>query len=591
MKRIAWLVLALILGGVNAGTRVQTNISALNNLSADRLTRVAICPNGQRFVLGNVRQTIQAKQTLQTPPSSQNPTGFVMVQQGNAPTLTPIATLYGDPRVLTCSEVQGKTALFVASSVKEGVEITRLDSEGNTEWSHVVLEGDAQAEDLLVDERGVAFLLSTVRGKVADTPDYGGRDVVVQRLGGMSKTPGKTPGKTLWMQRFGSSEEDGGVRLALDGDLGLWVVGNTRGHMSGVMSGAMGEVAPSPIGEQDGFVVRLDTGTGKFSRMALLGTPQNDVLTAVQVSEGNIFVAGFSYGALEGQGKGESDAFIAAYNLNDKLKGKWNSKPSWLHQYGSPQADAFTSLAVLPDGDVLAAGYSDQHSLEVGGSKEGLLVRYHPDGQEVAHLQINPAKSDVFLDVAANDQGQIYAVGSSKTAALMMEFASTLDTQLQLSNRLDVSALMPPSSLIDRYLNTATFKVSIASNKKLFKAGEPIVYHIASTKDGYLNLLEIDDKGQVSLLFPNKYNPSNRVRAGIVATLPSPEFGNYLIEAGEPYGITRVVALVSEKPLSIYDQGGLQTDVRMFVNLEGITVSNALEGGHGADALEIEVQP
>jgi len=167
----------------------------------------------------------------------------------------------------------------------------------------------------------------------------------------------------------------------------------------------------------------------------------------------------------------------------------------------------------------------------------------------------------------------------------------------------DVSSARTGSELLNRYLNTSGFKVEVTSNKGLYKLGDSITYQIVSAADGYLNLFEVDAQGTVTLLFPNRYNQNNYVRAGVISSFPSQEFGKYRIEAGAPYGKSQVVALLSLNPLNLYDApGNQQNDFRLFVDLSqiqsliGEIKANLVKplptlGSHGAGYVEIEVKP
>ena len=80
------------------------------------------------------------------------------------------------------------------------------------------------------------------------------------------------------------------------------------------------------------------------------------------------------------------------------------------------------------------------------------------------------------------------------------------------------------------------------------KEGETLALTARSRADGYLYVLDIDAAGSVTLLFPNQYAATNRVRANETYELPKPGFR---LRAKPPLGAGIVKALVTDRPLSL----------------------------------------
>ncbi len=85
-----------------------------------------------------------------------------------------------------------------------------------------------------------------------------------------------------------------------------------------------------------------------------------------------------------------------------------------------------------------------------------------------------------------------------------------------------------------------------------YKQGEKIVISFKASSDGYLTVYDIDTRGQVSVLFPNKQQPDNYVRAGQTYTFPDRTYSYDLIVEG-PEGIEYVDAVVSNDPYYSWD--------------------------------------
>lgn len=77
-----------------------------------------------------------------------------------------------------------------------------------------------------------------------------------------------------------------------------------------------------------------------------------------------------------------------------------------------------------------------------------------------------------------------------------------------------------------------------------YRQGEKIVINFRTNADGFLTLYDIDTRGEVSVLFPNRHHPDNYVKAGSTYMLPAPSYSYDLIVEG-PEGIEYVDAVAS----------------------------------------------
>lgn len=80
-----------------------------------------------------------------------------------------------------------------------------------------------------------------------------------------------------------------------------------------------------------------------------------------------------------------------------------------------------------------------------------------------------------------------------------------------------------------------------------YRQGEKIIIYFRANTDGYITLYDIDTRGQVSVLFPNRHQPDNEVRAGRTYTLPDVSYPYDLMVEG-PEGIEYVDAVASSDP-------------------------------------------
>ena len=62
--------------------------------------------------------------------------------------------------------------------------------------------------------------------------------------------------------------------------------------------------------------------------------------------------------------------------------------------------------------------------------------------------------------------------------------------------------------------------LSLISDKSLYKVGDTPVFTIVSARDCFLTITNVDDKGAGSVLFPNRFQQENKIKAGEEFVLP-----------------------------------------------------------------------
>lgn len=65
------------------------------------------------------------------------------------------------------------------------------------------------------------------------------------------------------------------------------------------------------------------------------------------------------------------------------------------------------------------------------------------------------------------------------------------------------------------------FKLSVATDKPVYKVGENAVVSAVSERDCKLTLVNVGSSGKVHILYPNQYQPDNQLKAGQAVTIPS----------------------------------------------------------------------
>ncbi len=155
----------------------------------------------------------------------------------------------------------------------------------------------------------------------------------------------------------------------------------------------------------DGSLDATFDGDGKLTTN--FGSGNNfGTSTAVQ-PDGKIVVAGYSNGAT-------IDFVLARYNADGSLDTTFDGDGKVTTAIGISTDQAY-SVAIQPDGKIVAAGYS-----QIGSNNDFALARYNPDGSLVAtfdgdgKLTTNVGGNDYVRSVAIQADGKIVAAGYSQ---------------------------------------------------------------------------------------------------------------------------------------------------------------------------------
>ena len=97
------------------------------------------------------------------------------------------------------------------------------------------------------------------------------------------------------------------------------------------------------------------------------------------------------------------------------------------------------------------------------------------------------------------------------------------------------------------------FSVKLWTNKSNYKLGDSIVFYFRAERDCYLNLVDINSRGEISMIFPNRYHPDNFVKRGVTYRIPDKGYG-FSFEVEPPAGTDRIYAIAGTRPLDIFSQ-------------------------------------
>ncbi len=248
-----------------------------------------------------------------------------------------------------------------------------------------------------------------------------------------------TDGERLWQRTLEGQHHDWGIHLAADGAGDLYLVGASSDHSSMVfetwlakISAAGEEIWRRPIGKQHAANYALGAvaadwagnvcflgateGTNPASAMGVdknvravkfspdgaelwrkeFGTVENDVGAGLGMdSEGNIYLAGFTDGALTaGAGNGGRDGWV--------MKLASDGTELWRNQIGTTANDTADALAVDGIGNIYISGSTDGALTDGGaqGKKDFWVAKFSADGDEQWRFQLGTDEEDIPASMA-----------------------------------------------------------------------------------------------------------------------------------------------------------------------------------------------
>lgn len=203
-------------------------------------------------------------------------------------------------------------------------------------------------------------------------------------------------GDLLWTRRLGTAESDASASASADSAGNVFIAGDTGGAMDGVARGF-----------GDGFVAKYSPD-GELEWTRQVGTSQPDAATGVSAdAEGDVFVTGFTRGSFEGaRGGRDLDAFVANYSAAGELlwSRQLGSSVGYDERASGVSADA--------EGNVIIAGHSfGGLECDNRGSADAFVAKLSADGELLWLRQHGTTGYDAAEAVSADGEGNVYVSG------------------------------------------------------------------------------------------------------------------------------------------------------------------------------------
>jgi hypothetical protein len=286
------------------------------------------------------------------------------------------------------------TTLVTATSTTDPTKSDRITvtvvPPGATLWTRQFgsTEND-EAGGIASDASGNTYIAGSTLGALVG-PNAGSYDAYLRSYDG--------EGTHRWTRQFGTASMDRAFAVTTDTLGNIYTTGSTRGGLHGESAGGF-----------DGFIRSYDaSGAIRWTRQ--FGTASDDEVFGVSAdANDNVYVVGYTAGGLGGPSAGGDDAFIRSYGSDGTLR--------WTRQFGTGSDDLAWGVAVFADAQIFVVGFTGGAlgGPNAGGA-DGFIRSYDGDGTHRWTRQFGTSSRDEVLAVATDSIGNVYASGLTEGA-------------------------------------------------------------------------------------------------------------------------------------------------------------------------------
>jgi hypothetical protein len=192
-------------------------------------------------------------------------------------------------------------------------------------------------------------------------------------------------------------------------------------------------------------------------------------------------------------------------------------------------------------------------TIQVRGSRN-LIVAQEPPSAPVspllapqADLQQSPPIAEVIPPVVSNPIPVVLQPQAPTPPTPQAPTSANSITTDVVPEKTTERVLASGATLRDIYeQRDGRLKIEVNAPKQLTIGKDPLKVSVRSNTDGYLYAVMLgSDAKSFYLLFPNKLDPDNRIKANIIFNLPRP---GWSIKAGGPDGTNQILFVLSHSP-------------------------------------------
>jgi hypothetical protein len=269
--------------------------------------------------------------------------------------------------------------------------VVKYNSSGTKQWTKQLGTAEYdEAREVATDLSGNVYVVGGTKGKLAGASNSGRTDVFLIKY--------NSSGTKQWTKSLGSNENDLANGVTTDSSGNFYVTGFTYKYLDGNTS----------AGKADLFVVKYNSsGTKKWTKQ--LGTSKHDRARGVATdSSGNVYVTGDTYGGLDGNtSAGYNDLFVVKY-LDNGTK-------QWTKQLGTSSTDLANGVVTDSSGNIYVAGgtYGGLDGNINAGNSDLFVVKYNSSGTKQWTKQLGSSSLEYDYGVATDSSRNVYVSGDT----------------------------------------------------------------------------------------------------------------------------------------------------------------------------------
>jgi uncharacterized delta-60 repeat protein len=270
-------------------------------------------------------------------------------------------------------ELDGNT-----SAGKADLFVVKYDSSGTWQWTKQNgTDRYDEARGVATDSSGNVYVTGYTEGGLDGNTSVGKADLFVVKY--------NSSGTKQWTKQLGTWDSDFANGVATDSSGNVYVTGSTYRNLDGNTS----------AGNADLFVVKYNSsGTKQWTKQ--LGSSSRDYANGIVTdSSGSVYVSGTTYGGLDGNtSAGNADLFVVKYNSSGTKQ--------WTKQLGTSSTDTANGVATDSSGNVYVAGgtYGGLDGNTSAGDNDLFVVKYNSSGTKQWTKQLGTSSTDSANGIA-----------------------------------------------------------------------------------------------------------------------------------------------------------------------------------------------
>jgi uncharacterized delta-60 repeat protein len=256
--------------------------------------------------------------------------------------------------------------------------VVKYNSSGTKQWTKQLgTEKTDEARGVATDSSGNVYVTGYTDGGLDGNTSAGRSDLFVVKY--------NSSGTKQWTKQLGTWDSDFANGVATDSSGNVYVTGSTYRNLDGNTS----------AGNADLFVVKYNSsGTKQWTKQ--LGSSSRDYANGIVTdSSGSVYVSGTTYGGLDGNtSAGNADLFVVKYNSSGTKQ--------WTKQLGTSSTDTANGVATDSSGNVYVAGgtYGGLDGNTSAGDNDLFVVKYNSSGTKQWTKQLGTSSTDSANGIA-----------------------------------------------------------------------------------------------------------------------------------------------------------------------------------------------